>query len=219
VTKAPESLRVLISGAAGGVGLACAEAFAASGAELILADCDGVALTRAADRLDAFSRFCDVIGSASVEIFAEEIAALFPHIDVLINAAGRGYVRALGMTKMARALLPLLRRGKGQRWIVNVECVQRPAEPPSLFAYASSPPAFRSLSHMFEEQLRGSAIDVLTIVPRIGAAPAGHVGSADQAVLDRANALDTAARIIDAVSAGRPGWAHKPQQQRRRRAL
>ena len=65
--------RVLITGAGGGIGLACAEALGACGAELVLCDIDGTALTRAAERLNAFSRFCDAIAESSVDVFAAEI--------------------------------------------------------------------------------------------------------------------------------------------------
>jgi len=117
---ANRNLRVLISGAAGGVGLACAYVFASRGAQLILCDSDGTGLTRASDASGGFSRFCDVISESSVAVFAAEIDAKFDSVDVLINAAGKGYVRTLGMMQMSRALLPVLRRGSGRRLIVNV---------------------------------------------------------------------------------------------------
>lgn len=205
MTQRFESPRVLICGGAGGIGLACAEAFAAHGAELILTDCDGVALTRAADRLGAVARFCDAIGSASIEIFVEDLSNLFPSIDVLINAAGRGYVRSLAMAKMTRAVLPLLWRANGERWIVNIECTKA-AEPDTLFPYASSPPAFRTLSRMFEDQLRGSGIKVLTIASRLGGWVPANLNGSDHVLLDRANEVDTAQRALAAVSGGRPVW-------------
>src|SRR5919198_6517364 len=89
--------RVLIAGGAGGVGLACAEALAGVGADLILCDIEAIALTRAAERLGAFGRFCDSIEENSVAIVAAEVMEKFGRIDALINAAGRGYVRALAM--------------------------------------------------------------------------------------------------------------------------
>ena len=70
-----EPPRVLISGAASGTGLACAEAFADEGAELILCDWDGIALTRTAKQLGAFSRFCD----AGAERGARSSSKKSPH--------------------------------------------------------------------------------------------------------------------------------------------
>ena len=115
-----QKLKVLISGGAGGVGLACAEALACDAVQLILCDIDGFALTDAAKRLNAFARYCDAIEENSVAIFANEIADKFGPIDVLINAAGRGYVRAVAMVRMTRAFMPLLRRANGRRILVNV---------------------------------------------------------------------------------------------------
>src|SRR5437763_817828 len=119
VKNAKRPLRVLITGAGKGVGFACACAFAHRGAELILTDSDPEALTRASDFVDGFSRFCDVLSETSVAIFAEHFAQDFGSFDVLINAAGEGYVRSLGMVRMSSALLPVLRRGEGERLIVN----------------------------------------------------------------------------------------------------
>jgi NAD(P)-dependent dehydrogenase (short-subunit alcohol dehydrogenase family) len=86
----PAWLRILITGAADGVGLECARAFAHQGSELILCDTDGIGLTRASDQLSAFSRYCDVASESSVLIFAAKIEEMFQNIDVLINAAGCG---------------------------------------------------------------------------------------------------------------------------------
>src|SRR5947209_1378006 len=134
--------RVLIAGGAGGVGLACAEALAQHGVELVLCDIDGIALTRAAERLNAFARFCDTIEDNSVAIFATEIAERFGSIDVLINAAGRGYVRALAMMRMTRAFMPLLRRASGRRMLVNIAPAGGFVSSDGMFPYASPPPAF-----------------------------------------------------------------------------
>src|SRR3954454_24659956 len=159
--------RVLISGAASGAGLACAEAFAERGAELILCDWDGIALTSAAKQLGAFSRFCDAGAERGVEIFIEEISAQFGNIDVLVNAAGRGYVRALTMMRMSRAVMPLLRRGRGYRLIANIAPAGGFASCETIFPYAGSFASFARLSETLVEQCRGTEIDVACITPRI----------------------------------------------------
>src|SRR5260221_13563721 len=147
--------RVLVSGAASGAGYACAEAFAERGAELILCDWDGTALTRAARQLGAFSRFCDASAESAVDIFVEQIGAEFPNFDVLVNAAGRGYVRALTMMRMSRALMPLLRRGRGYRLIANIAPAGGFSPSETIFSYAGSFASFARLSETFVEPCRG----------------------------------------------------------------
>jgi len=166
-TKSDDQPRVLISGAASGAGLACAEAFADRGAELILCDWDGIALTRAAKQLGAFSRFCDAGAERGVEIFVEEINSRFGSIDVLINAAGRGYVRALTMMRMARAAMPLLRKGSGYRLIANIAPAGGFSQRETIFPYAGSFASFARLSETLIEQCRGTEIDVACITPRV----------------------------------------------------
>ena len=149
------SLRVLIAGGGGGVGAACAEALAGQGAELVLCDIDGIALTAAAERMMAFARFCDAIEENSVAIFAAEIAERFSSIDVLINAAGRGYVRALAMMRITRAFMPLLRRAAGRRLLINIAPAGGFVASDGMFPYASSLGAFERLSDALAEQVKG----------------------------------------------------------------
>ena len=211
---ANRGLRVLISGAADGVGLACAYVFADRGAELILCDSDGTSLTRASDAAGGFSRFCDVISEASVSVFASEIDAKFDSIDVLINAAGDGYVRSLGMMQMSRALLPMLRRGCGRRLIVNVA----PAGGMSasgMFPYASSREGFQGLSDALADQTRGSMIDVVSIAPNLrfelGANPETPFYR-----IERVDETGTAERILGLVAAARPEWRQRAMRRSRR---
>lgn len=211
------SPRVLICGAGGGAGLACAEAFAARGAELILCDCDGVALTRAADRFDAFSRYCDAGAEGGVEIFVEEIARLFPSIDVLINAAGSGYVRALTMMRMSRAVMPLLRKGSGYRLIANVAPAGGFSPKGPIFPYAGSFASFTRLSEVLVEQCRGTEIEVACITPRILRAREGSARWSDHLYqLNRVDEREAAERIVTMFAAERPEWRQWPPLANRR---
>ena len=202
---ARDNLRVLVSGAASGVGLACAEAFAALGAELILSDHDGAALARAADRLGAHSRFCDCISEASVAIFAAGVAEDFPSLDVLINVAGRAYVRSLGMTRMSRALLPLLRKGMGQRLIVNVAPAAGFPARDGMFPYCGSISGFEQLSAALAEQTRGTSIAVVNVASKLHLAGQG-AGWPDlrSCRFVEVDAHSTAEEIVALVSASRP---------------
>jgi len=206
-TKSDDQPRVLISGAASGAGLACAEAFADRGAELILCDWDGIALTRAAKQLGAFSRFCDAGAERGVEIFVEEINSRFGSIDVLINAAGRGYVRALTMMRMARAAMPLLRKGSGYRLIANIAPAGGFSQRETIFPYAGSFASFARLSDTLIEQCRGTEIDVACITPRVVRSKPGSAQWSDQLYrLDRVDELDAAERIVSMFAAERPFW-------------
>src|SRR3954469_16267924 len=202
-----EPPRVLISGAASGTGLACAEAFADRGAELILCDWDGIALTRAAKQLGAFSRFCDAGAERGVEIFIEEIGARFGNIDVLVNAAGRGYVRALTMMRMSRAVMPLLRKGRGYRLIANIAPAGGFSPRETIFPYAGSFASFARLSETLIEQCRGTEIEVACITPRIVRSRQCSAMWSDQLYrLDRVDELDAAERIVAMFGAERPNW-------------
>ena len=201
-------LRILITGAADGVGLECARAFADLGSDLILCDNDGIGLTRASNQLSAFSRYCDVSSEASVVIFAAKIEESFQSFDVLINTAGSGYVRTLGMMRMSHAMLPMMRRATGNRFIFNVK-PEADISPGPLFRYASSPTGFERLSEALAEQTKGSAIHVEAMTPKLRSnrfpsvvAIAPDESSQPQAV----DTTETAQRIVALVKANRPEW-------------
>ena len=214
VDAANRGLRVLITGAASGVGLACAYVFSDRGAELILCDRDGTGLTRASGEVGGFSRFCDVISEASVAVFAAEIGARFESFDVLINAAGEGYVRTLGMMQMSRALLPMLRRGIGRRLIVNVA----PAggySATGMFPYASSRQGFQGLSDALADQTRGSTIDVISLAPDLQIEPDRNAESPFYR-FERIDEVAKAERVLELLTSARPDWRQREARRSRR---
>ncbi|MDO8325075.1 MAG: SDR family oxidoreductase [Phenylobacterium sp.] len=84
----------LVTGAAGGIGLACAEAFAAEGCDLALIDIDEKRLAAAARDLAKRSGRtvhavpCDVSDAALAQKAVIRSAALLSRIDILVNNAG-----------------------------------------------------------------------------------------------------------------------------------
>jgi NAD(P)-dependent dehydrogenase (short-subunit alcohol dehydrogenase family) len=156
--------RVLITGACRGIGRACAEQFAAHGAELILADHDAAELSQLSQALGAVGRYCDVASEASVTVFAADILARYPELDFVVNAAGGGYERTLGMYRVSRALLPALRKGASPNILLNIPPADEDAAA-AIFPYASSQQAFRRLCAALAAETRGSSVRVLIGCP------------------------------------------------------
>ena len=201
-TRSSKGLRAIVTGAGDGVGFACAAALAARGAELVLVDHHPEALTRVAEFLGAYSRFCDVLAETSADIFADAIEQEFGGFDVLVNAAGNGFVRTLGMMRMTKALLPLMRKGTGARLIVNIAPSRDPCPKHQLFPHAGSQSGFRTLSDALAAQTRGSSIAVVAIEPAIRPTLSGS--GFDRSVEDLAEAM------VEIVRAQRPDWVMRP---------
>lgn len=165
-TLAPRTSRprILITGACRGIGLRCAEALAGRGAELLLCDIDVSGLDQVADRLGAGARYrCDVASEASVASLADEVLGRFASLDMVINAAGGGYARTLGMYRVSRALMPALLVG-AHKLLINVPPSPRDSDAPA-FPYASSRQAFHRLSSALAFEARETPVEVLIACP------------------------------------------------------
>lgn len=129
---------VAVTGAASGIGLATAEAFAAQGARVVLADIAADKAQAEAERIGAgaVAIALDVTKDESIAAFAKTLADTVGDVDVLANVAGWGKIQPflendaafwdtvvgvnfMGPVKLTRALLPgMIARGGGR--IVNV---------------------------------------------------------------------------------------------------
>src|SRR5436190_3787510 len=83
----------LVTGAGSGLGLATAKAFAASGASIVLADCNETAVRSATEQLTAqghkaLAVRCDVSDDAQVEAMVEQTVSTFGRLDAAYNNAG-----------------------------------------------------------------------------------------------------------------------------------
>jgi NAD(P)-dependent dehydrogenase (short-subunit alcohol dehydrogenase family) len=120
----------VVTGAANGIGRACAARFAAEGARVVVADLDGDATERAASEIGALGVATDVSVEADVRHLVERTEAELGPIDLFHSNAGIGVngsinapdedwdriwkVNTMAHVYAARAVLPsMLERGDG----------------------------------------------------------------------------------------------------------
>ena len=134
----------VVTGAAGGIGLALATRFAEAGLNVVLADVDAAALAAAgtqvaAKGVDTLEVICDVSDEASVQALADATVARFGTAHVVCNNAGVTSaadpwtgplstwqwvmgVNFWGVVHGVRAFLPML-TAQGQGHIVNTASI------------------------------------------------------------------------------------------------
>lgn len=91
--KTFENKVALVTGAAMGIGLATAKAFAQAGATVVLADYDENAVNAAAEKLsqegfNTLAIVCDVSDDKQVEAMIQKVVTTFGRLDVAYNNAG-----------------------------------------------------------------------------------------------------------------------------------
>jgi len=80
----------VVTGAAAGIGLACARAFRQEGAKVVLSDINVVEGTKQARRLGRNARFvaCDVGDAAQAQALIDACVKAFGRVDILVSNAG-----------------------------------------------------------------------------------------------------------------------------------
>lgn len=128
--------RILITGAASGIGLATAELFRSEGARIALIDRNAEGLEAAAQRLNASSIALDLADSQAIAPTLENAVRSLGGLDGLVNCAALGVAQSIEQTDLeslskfiainltapyllCRAALPHLRKVKGAT-IVNI---------------------------------------------------------------------------------------------------
>jgi len=149
----------IIIGAAHGAGLQFAHHLAARGVQLLLVDRDEIALARVKQDTGGAIVQCDVLDERCVAEMFETAEAMFGHVDLLINAAGTGYVRTLGVMRASREFARRPRLSKA--FIVNLAA--SPDSNGGPFEYAGSEVAFSRLADGLARAIENSELKVLTL--------------------------------------------------------
>lgn len=179
-----EGKRVVLTGAARGIGLAAARACFDHGAEVLMTDLDAEALAEAASGLGADDRVrhasLDVTDGAAIAEALETVAD-WPAIDALCNNAAildightadtteERYAEVLdvnltGALRVTQAALPMLRRSSGAS-IINTVSVQAFQGVPDSAAYASAKGGLMMLTRSMAVDFGAEGIRANAIAP------------------------------------------------------
>ena len=175
---------VLVTGAAGNLGLAVAEAFAARGANLVLVDLRRDSLEKAFGTEDERRIFApaDLLDAAQVEAVAQRAIERFGRIDALCNIAG-GFrmggavhetsdadwnflfdINARTVLHMAQAVVPrMLAAGGGK--IVNIGAFSAQKGAAQMAAYTASKSVVIRLTEAMAAELREKNVNVNCVLP------------------------------------------------------
>lgn len=179
--------KILITGAAGGLGQEIARQLARYGAQLILLDRNELQLTALCDAINqsggkAISIVNDFSMENATDAIIQEAAQKAGDIDLLINSAGvldftyfaqqnparisqTMYVNAIVPMLLARAVLPsMVARSAGH--IVNIGSIFGSIGFPHYASYSASKFALRGFSQALRRELFDSNIKVTYIAPR-----------------------------------------------------
>lgn len=215
--------RVVVTGAAGGLGRAFALAFAAEGAVVLACDvnlkgCEDSVAEIMAKGGQGFAALVDVTDAASCRALADTASAAMGGVDVLVNNAAlyggleRRFfeeideavwdrvmsVNIKGVWQMCRAFSPALRASKGA--IVNIASATVFSGSPQWMHYVASKGAVIAMSRTMAKEMGADGVRVNVIAPgfTLTEASYGHVNDARSYGVDRAS-LKRPAEVEDIV--------------------
>ncbi|KQN06127.1 short-chain dehydrogenase [Sphingomonas sp. Leaf230] len=181
---APGKLAV-VTGAAGGIGLAAARGFADAGMRVILVDRPGKALEQAAASMDGtIALSADVADRTAMAALAKEVVDRHGPVSVLMNNAGIGGggdvfadpakwdevlgVNLMGVIHGVQAFVPGMVEGEAPALVINTGSKQGITQPPGNTAYNVSKAGVKALTEGLAHSLRertGSRVSAHLLVP------------------------------------------------------
>jgi NAD(P)-dependent dehydrogenase (short-subunit alcohol dehydrogenase family) len=178
--------RALITGAASGLGLACAEILAREGWRLVLTDVDAprldlVAQSLARDGAPSGAVACDVRDDAAIRALVDEAVAAFGGLDVAIHSAGVATAGAFhtstaedwrwvfdinvhGLANCCRAVLPHMSRGAGGL-LINVASAASFCTNAKMSSYNAAKAAVVALSETLMQEYAPYGVQTLVAMP------------------------------------------------------
>jgi NAD(P)-dependent dehydrogenase (short-subunit alcohol dehydrogenase family) len=175
---------VLITGAARGIGRACAELLATCGAGVAICDVRGDELAVVQTGIgklgaDVLAAEVDVREAAPTESFVAAVGERFGGVDILVNNAGGSFHASLAdvspkgeamlvaenftsVTRLVRLVAPLMPAGSS---IVNVTSIEAHQAAPGFAIYAAMKAAVANLTASLALELAARGIRVNAIAP------------------------------------------------------
>lgn len=205
-----EHKTAIITGAAGGIGLAISKRFAAEGCRVALADLDQQKVAAAAAEIgaDAIGVRCDVSSETEVAEAYRQAKERFGGVDIVVNNAGlmtfapleeltqADWIRILGVDLLGAFFFTreLLKSAPANGAIVNISSVHAVQTTPNVAPYAAAKAALLSLT-------RSTAIEG---APKRVRANAILPGAIDTPMLWNNPNVKSGAEVVDRREVGRP---------------
>jgi NAD(P)-dependent dehydrogenase (short-subunit alcohol dehydrogenase family) len=178
---------VLVTGAASGIGLETALAFARRGADLVICDVDEAGLASASAKIEelgcgVLARRVDVSNRDEMSDFADAVHQQVEAVDILMNNAGVAIggpflstslddwnwilgINTLGVVHGCHFFVPnMVRRAKGGH-VINVSSAAGYSANSALAAYNATKFSVLGLSEALWEELRPHGIGVTAVCP------------------------------------------------------